>query len=438
MAARPLAVIVLAAGQGKRTRVSTPKVLLPLCGRTMLGTVLDAVAELAPAHTVVVLHHGKAEVEKAISSRQGLTVVDQGAPRGTGHAAQVALFALGNFQGDVLVVYGDCPLVTTDTLRALIAARGDARVAVLTAFPDDPDGLGRILRGERGELLGIKEQRDCTEEELGIEEVNAGLYCFDGKHLGQALASLRDDNAQKELYLTDTVEAFRAEGGAVASHTVEDPAEIQGVNSLYELAIARGLMQERIHLRHLANGVLIEDPSSTFIDWDVKIGRNTRILPCTLIRDGCVIGEGCEVGPFAHLRAQTVLEDGAEIGNFVEAKKTHLGAGTKAKHLSYLGDAVIGQKANIGAGTITANFDGKHKHVTTIEDGAFIGSGTVIVAPSRVGRGATTGAGAILKRNSNVPDGEVWVGMPAKTMKAGTPKAEPVKGDPAKKEDRPR
>ena len=417
---QPLAVIVLAAGLGKRTKVGIPKVLLPLCGRTLIGSVLDTVAELQPERTVVVLHHGKQEVEKTLLGRKDLTIVDQGEPRGTGHAVQVAMAALPGFSGDVVVVYGDCPLITADTLRALRDARGSlpggARAAILTAFPDDPTGLGRILRGKNGELLAIKEHKDCDEEELEIDEINAGFYCFDGRHLGKVLSTLRADNAQKELYLTDTIAAFRAEKAQVTTFTVDDPSEIQGVNALHDLAIARGLMQERIHLRHLANGVIIEDPSSTFIDHDVKIGRNTRILPCTVIRSGVVVGEHCEVGPFAHLRQDTVLEDGAEIGNFVETKKTHVGAGTKAKHLTYLGDTTIGKKVNVGAGTITANYDGKLKHHTRIEDGAFIGSGTVLVAPSRIGKNAMTGAGAIVKRGSEIPDGEVWVGVPAKKI----------------------
>lgn len=413
---QPLAVIVLAAGLGKRTKVGIPKVLLPLCGRTLIGSVLDTVAELTPDRTVVVLHHGKQEVEKAIADRKGLTIVDQGEPRGTGHAVQVAMAALSGFTGDVVVVYGDCPLITADTLRALREARGDARVSVLTAFPDDPTGLGRILRGRNDELVAIREHRDCSADELEIDEINAGFYCFDGRYLGKALATLRDDNAQKELYLTDTIAAFKKDRAEVATFTVEDANEIQGVNALHDLAIARAMMQERIHLRHLANGVILEDPSSTFIDWNVQIGRNTRILPCTVIRSGCIVGENCEVGPFAHLRQDTVLEDGAEVGNFVEIKKGRLGAGSKAKHLAYLGDTTVGKKANIGAGTITANYDGKAKHATTIEDGAFVGSGTVIVAPSRIGKNASTGAGAIVTRGSDVPAGEVWVGIPAKKL----------------------
>jgi bifunctional UDP-N-acetylglucosamine pyrophosphorylase/glucosamine-1-phosphate N-acetyltransferase len=413
---RPLAVVVLAAGLGKRTRVGVPKVLLPLCGRSLLETVLDTAHDLAPERTVVVLHHHKEMVEKAIAHRAGLTVVDQGEPRGTGHAVQVAMTALADFPGDVMIVYGDCPLVTVPTLRALRAARGNCGASLLTAVPDDPSGLGRILRDVAGNIVGIREERDCSPEEKEIDEINAGFYCFDARHLGEALVGLSDDNAQGELYLTDTV-ATLVEGPGVTTHTVEDADEILGVNSLRDLAIARDVMQERILLEHLAQGVIIEDPATTYIEHGVQIGAQTRILPCTVIRAGCSIGANCEVGPFAHLRLGTRLEDGAEVGNFVEVKKSTIGRGTKAKHLTYIGDATIGANANIGCGTITANYDGKHKHQTRIEDGAFIGSGTVLVAPATVGKNASTGAGAIVTRGSEIAPGEVWVGVPARPLR---------------------
>ena len=412
---RSLAVVVLAAGLGKRTKVNWPKVLLPLCGRTLLDTVLDAVAELEPERTIVVLHHHKDSVQKAIAGRDWLTTVDQGEPRGTGHAVQVAMESLVEFEGDIMVVYGDCPLITAPTLRALRDARAGAGASLLTAVPDDPTGLGRILRDVSGNIVGIREERDCSEEERDIGEVNAGFYCFDSQHLARALVGLSDDNAQGELYLTDTI-AQLVEGPGVMTHTVIDDDEILGVNSLRDLAAAREVMQERILLQHLANGVMIEDPATTYIEHGVQIGKDTRILPCTVIRTGCVIGVGCEVGPFAHLRLATRLEDGAEIGNFVEVKKSTVGRGTKAKHLAYLGDATIGAHANIGAGTITANYDGKHKHHTAIEDGAFIGSGTVLVAPVTVGKNAITGAGAIVTRG-HVPPGDIWVGVPARPMR---------------------
>lgn len=423
---RPLAVICLAAGLGKRTKVSVPKVLLPLCGRGLAAWALAAAAPLKPVRTVVVLHHQKDAVQKALQESMGdlfaqLRFVDQGAPKGTGHAVQVAMRELADFHGDVLVVYGDCPLITTDTLRELRDLRantiGGSPCSVLTACPADPTGLGRILRDDHGRLTGIREERDCSPDEREIGEINAGFYCFDSEALRPALDALRPDNAQAEYYLTDAVASLATKGLDVPTLEVADAAEIQGVNSLADLAVARLVMQERILLQHLLQGVLIVDPGTTWIDHDVRIGADTKILPCTVIGAGCVIGSHCEVGPFAHLRAGTVLEDGAEIGNFVEAKKTRLGAGAKAKHLTYLGDATIGAKANIGAGTITANYDGVHKHETRIGAHCFVGSGTVIVAPSELGEHAMTGAGAIVKRGSVIGAGEVWVGVPARKLK---------------------
>jgi len=414
---RPLAVVCLAAGLGKRTKVSIPKVLLPLCGRTLLVCSLDATAELQPERTVVVLHHQKDKVEKALAGRPGITAVDQGKPLGTGHAVQVAMQSLADFDGDVIVTYGDCPLMTAATLNRLRELRGNAPCALLTAHPDDPEGLGRILRDDDGRFVGIREQRDCSAQERAIDEVNAGFYCFDAQALRPALARLQPNNAQGEYYLTDVIAQFVAAGRDVPTLEADDSSEILGVNSLADLAVARVVMQERILVEHLANGVLIQDPTTTYIDHGVRIGADTRILPCTVITSGCVIGRHCEVGPFAHLRAGTVLDDGAEIGNFVEAKKTRVGQGTKAKHLTYLGDTTIGKHTNIGAGTITANYDGVHKHQTDIGDGCFIGSGTVIVAPSRLGARAMTGAGAIVTRGSAVGDGEIWVGVPARKLK---------------------
>ena len=418
---RPLAVICLAAGLGKRTKVSLPKVLLPLCGRTLVASALAAVAPLQPQRTVVVLSHQKDKVQAAVQAACGgmfprIDFVDQGAPRGTGHAVQAAMQALADFRGDVLITYGDCPLISTETLRELRELRGDAPCSVLTAVPDDPTGLGRILRDDDGRFTGIREHKDCSDDELEIDEINAGFYCFDADALRPALANLKPNNAQGELYLTDAVAAL-AKKREIPTLEAEDPAEITGVNTLADLSVARARMQERILLEHLDNGVIVVDPTTTWIDHGVTIGADTRILPATVIGTGCVVGRNCEVGPFAHLRAGTVLEDGAEIGNFVEAKKTRMGAGAKAKHLTYLGDATVGARANIGAGTITANYDGVHKHETTIGAGAFIGSGSVIVAPSTVGDEALTGAGAIVTRGSVIGPREVWVGVPARKLK---------------------
>ena len=413
---RPLAVLILAAGLGKRTKVPYPKVLLPLCGRSLVGTVLDTVAELEPERTIVVVSHGKEKVAEHLAGRPGLTLVDQGVPQGTGHAVQVAMPALEGFEGDVLVQYGDAAVISAETLQALRDERGDAAMSMLSAVLPDPSGLGRVLRDESGELVAVREERDCSEAERAIDEINAGFYCFDSAKLPAALAAMTPHNAQGEYYITDSIEFFLGRGDGVVAVQTEDADEVAAVNSLDELALVQQILRERILLGHLAAGVIIDDPSTTYIDHGVEIGPGTRILPCTVIHGGVVIGAGCEVGPFTQLRVGVVLEDGAQVGNFVEVKKSRIGKGSKAKHLSYLGDTTIGERANIGAGTITANYDGVAKHATVIEDGAFIGSGTVLVAPSRVGKGATTGAGAIVTRNTAIGDGEVFVGVPAKKL----------------------
>ncbi|MEC7726095.1 MAG: NTP transferase domain-containing protein [Planctomycetota bacterium] len=419
---RPLAVICLAAGMGKRTKVSMPKILLPLCGRTLAESALAAASELEPDHTVVVLHNQKekvqASLERALGGRGGQwTFVDQGAPKGTGHAVQAGMQPLQDFDGDVLVIYGDCPLMTAGTLAELRALRGDAACSALTAYPDDPTGLGRILRDDDGKFVGIREQKDCTADEDAIAEVNCGFYCFDAAKLRPALARLQPNNAQGEYYLTDVIADFVRDGEVLPTMEAVDLAEVQGVNSLAELAVVQSLMQERILLEHLDNGVLILDPAATWIDADVTIGSDTKIYPGTVIGAGCRIGAGCEVGPFAHLRGGTVLEDGAALGNFVEAKNAHVGAAAKAKHLTYLGDAKVGAGANIGCGTITANYDGVNKHETRIGADAFIGSGTVLCAPAEVGDGAMTAAGAIVKPGTAIQAQELWLGVPARYLR---------------------
>jgi bifunctional UDP-N-acetylglucosamine pyrophosphorylase/glucosamine-1-phosphate N-acetyltransferase len=384
----------------------------------MLEWVLRSVSELQPERTVVVLHHGLQQIveELELGEPSDLTVVDQGEPRGTGHAVLAAKAALSGFRGEVMVVYGDSPLMTGATLERLRVARGHRAASLLVATPTDPEGLGRILRDDTGWVTGIREQKDCSPVERAIPEINTGFYCFEPQALFAALAQVTDDNVQREIYLTDVVGILAAAGQPLVTVACEDESETLGVNTLEQLAAARTGLQQRILLRHLANGVLIEDPATTYIDDDVEIGAGTRVFPCTAIRNGVRIGANCEVGPFAHLRGATVMETGAQVGNFVEVKKSVLGAGAKAKHLTYLGDATIGKKANIGAGTVTANYDGKLKHQTRIGDGAFIGSGTIIVAPATVGDRAVTGAGALVTRNTEIGAGAVYVGVPARPL----------------------
>jgi len=318
----------------------------------------------------------------------------------------------------VLVLCGDVPLVRAETLDALLAAhrRAKASASILSATLDDGARYGRIVRGPSDEFVRIVEAKDANEHELVIGEINTGIYAFEAKDLARALPKVDADNAQGEYYLTDVAELLVAGGGAAQAVPAGSVEEVLGVNTFAELADAGARMRSRILAAFMADGVEIRDPATTWIDRAVTIGRGTRVLPSTIIERDVVIGAGCEVGPFAHVRPGTVLEDGAEIGNFVETKKTRVGKHTKAKHLTYLGDAVIGADTNIGCGTITANYDGKKKHVTTIGDGVHIGSGTVLVAPVRVGRGATTGAGAIVTAGHDVAPGDVVVGVPARSI----------------------
>lgn len=417
-------VVILAAGQGTRMKSALPKVLHELCGRPMLAWVLDQARSLDPERIVLVLGHGadaiRAELEKR-GEMEGVSIVIQEPQNGTGHALQCCAQELGEDPGRVVVLYGDMPLLREESLEELCIAAdetGPGGMALLTAMLDDPRGFGRIVRDQEGigRLTSIVEQRDCNAQQLEIREGNLGVYAFSGKELMEALPKLASNNAQGEYYLTDVVGMFVEAGRLVATVVLEDVEETIGVNNLEQLSEARWGLQARILEQHLANGVHIDDPSSAYIDHGVEIGCGTRVLPCTVIRSGVVIGEGCEVGPFTHLRAGTVLENGAEVGNFTECKNSTVGAGSKAKHLSYLGDAKIGAKTNIGAGTIFANYDGTHKHITKVGDGAFIGSGTIIVAPNEIADGATTGAGAVVTRGAKVGKDQVWVGIPAREL----------------------
>lgn len=445
----PLTVIILAAGLGKRMKSSLPKVLAPICGRPMVSWVVDEALALDPDRILLVVGHGRELVEAALEEhgqRKQVELVMQAEQRGTGHAVQMCMPALKGARGRIVILYGDMPLLRAATLRSLCeqqSASAPKGAAILTASPDDARGFGRVLRygtgAKAGQVEKVVEERDASPEIRAIREVNTGVYCFDAQGLLDALPRLATDNAQGEYYLTDCIGLFQAAGRPVVPLETTDLDEIIGVNNLKHLAEARWAVQMRILEQHLLNGVRIEDPATTYIDHGVTIGVGTKILPCTVIRGGVRIGAGCEVGPFTQLRPGTVLEDGAEIGNFTECKNAHIGGHTKAKHLAYLGDVSIGERANVGAGTIIANYDGVKKHKTAIASGAFLGSGTVVVAPNSIGAKATTGAGAVVTKNSNVGAGEVWVGVPArklakvapakpKTAKTKVPATKPAPG----------
>jgi len=423
-------VVILAAGQGTRMKSALPKVLHEVCGQPLIAWVLEQALSLDPERIVLVVGHEAAEVRERVAELEGaerVRFVVQEPQLGTGHALQMALPELEQESGTVVVLYGDMPVLGPWSLEALLDARdaaGPGGMAMLTAFPESPFGLGRIDRGADGEFRRIVEERDAGPEEKAIDEVNLGVYAFPATELRAALPKLSDANAQGEYYLTDVPRLFVESGSAVATVVLEDLDEAIGVNDLAQLAEARWALQLRILEGHLRAGVRIEDPATTYVDAGVEIGEGTRILPCTVIRRGVRIGRDCEVGPFTHLRAGTVLADGAEVGNFCESKNTSLGPGTKAKHLSYLGDGEVGARVNVGAGTIFANYDGLAKHRTKVGDGAFIGSGTTIVAPNEIGAGATTGANSVVAREAGVGADEVWAGIPARRFEGSVSVAE--------------
>ncbi len=419
----PLHILVLAGGESTRIRTGGPKALLDVCGRPLLEHILCASDGLPPGERAIVLGPThRAPIEKWMSG-QGLLdtwkVCLQPQPDGTGDAVRCGLPALPK-EGRVLVLYGDTPLLRPETLAFLVEQQGNC---LLTALVADPSGYGRVLRDdEDGSLLAIVEEKDADEQQRLVQEINTGVYLLDVAGLRRALEEVENDNAQGEFYLPDAAVAMiRGSSGEQHGTVVcleDGEEEILGVNDLRELAQAAALMRDRILLEHMERGVIIDDPHTTWIEDGVEIGAGSRIMPHCVLRRGVRIGQACMVGPFAHLRVGTVLHDRAEVGNFVETKNAELHEGAKSKHLTYLGDAEIGAKANIGCGTITANYDGKAKHRTVVGERAFIGSGTVLVAPVTVGDGATTGAGAVVTRGQDVPAGTTVVGVPARPLPA--------------------
>jgi bifunctional UDP-N-acetylglucosamine pyrophosphorylase / glucosamine-1-phosphate N-acetyltransferase len=440
---RPVAVMVLAAGEGTRMKSRIPKVLHRLCGRSMLGHVLAAVGELDPQRTVIVAGHGREEVSaEAARCAPDVSVVVQDYQAGTGHAVRMVIEALGIMPGIVLVTYGDMPLLRAGTLAALVrehAAAGNA-VTVLTARSADPSGYGRIIRDDRGSLAEIVEEADATPAQRAIDEINSGCYAFDGMLLADAVKRVATGNAQGQEYLTDVVAILRGDGHPAGAVLAADPGEIQGVNDRVQLAQVRRALNDRLLEAWMRAGVTIMDPASTWIDSDVTLEQDAEILPGTQLEGRTAIGPGARigphclltdtsvgpdasvsftvavqaeigpeatVGPYAYLRPGTRIGAGAHIGCHVELKNSVVGAGAKVPHLSYVGDADIGERANIGAATIFANYDGAAKHHTTVGTHAFVGSDTVLVAPVTVGDGAYTAAGSVV--TEDVPPGALAV-----------------------------
>lgn len=417
MPRKDLDILILAAGKGSRMRSDLPKVLHPLLGRPLIEHVLDVAGELRPREIGVIVGHGRERVKEALAGRDVGFVV-QREQKGTGHAVRSAARRFSGRGGDVVVLSGDVPLLTAGTLEAFVSRhrRSKAEASLITAVLDDPGSLGRVVRDGRGRLERIVEARDADPEQLALREVNSGIYCFRNAALFDGLTGLKKHAGSGEYYLTDVVKDLVAAGQKVTAFTAEDPSEASGINTKDDLSAAQHALKARIFDHHAARGVEIVDPSLTFIDKGVTIGPGTVVLPFSVIMGSVNIGARCRVGPFAHVRSGSVLEDDSAVGNFVEMKNATLGESSRALHLSYLGDASIGRGVNIGAGTITANYDGRNKHRTTVGDGAFVGSGAILVAPIEVGRDATVGAGSVVPANEDVADGATVVGVPARPL----------------------
>ena len=415
----------MAAGAGMRMNSDLPKVLHRVAGRAMLDAVLDEAEKLSPERIVVVAGHGRERVEPHLAGRPGVRLAVQDPPRGTGDAVARALPHLAGAKGPILVLSGDTPLITVESLRLLLGhfERTRAAVALFSARPGDPGSLGRIVR-RNGRFSAIVEVRDATPAQKKIGEINAGIYCFRADALRRGLRAIDDDNAAGEFYLTDAVTALVRAKAVVEAVEIPDAREAMGVNSRRELAFADAVERRRGAERLIDQGATLLDPESTLVGPYVSAARDVVIHPFVVLEGRTRLAEGCEiksfcdlndsivgarttVGPFARLRPGTVLEEDVRVGNFVETKKARLKRGAKASHLSYLGDTEVGEDANIGAGTITCNYDGEKKHFTRIGRGAFIGSDTQLVAPVEVGEGAYVGAGSTI--TENVPPGALAI-----------------------------
>jgi bifunctional UDP-N-acetylglucosamine pyrophosphorylase / glucosamine-1-phosphate N-acetyltransferase len=445
-------VLILAAGKGTRMKSSLPKVLHGVAGRPMIEYVLDAAGAVSPASCTVVVGHEAAMVQRALGGREGLRFLLQEPQLGTGHALLQAEPLFRGMRGTLVLLSGDVPLLSVATLRALTArhAESGAAATVVTAIVDDPAGYGRIVR-EEGRVTRIVEHRDASPDVRAVREINSGIYAFDLEPLFPALARIGSGNAQGEYYLTDLVALYSGEGRTVSSLVVPDVHEVLGINSRIELAATGRRVWQARNDALMASGVTVEDPATTYVGHAVVVGTDTVLRPGVVLEGTTRIGRGCvlfpgvriedseigdqvtvydhslisgariaagvQVGPFARLRPETVVDERAHIGNFVELKKTHLGAGSKASHLAYLGDATIGVGVNIGAGTITCNYDGVRKNPTVIGDRAFIGSDSQLIAPVKVGSDAYVAAGSSI--TDDVPSGSLAIARGRQVVKEG-------------------
>jgi bifunctional UDP-N-acetylglucosamine pyrophosphorylase/glucosamine-1-phosphate N-acetyltransferase len=448
-----LHVVILAAGKGTRMKSAVSKVVHPLAGRPLIEHVIRTTTGLDVATTTVVVGHGADDVRAALAGYPGVDFVVQSPQLGTGHALLQAESVLAGRRGTVLLLYGDVPLLTAGTLRQLLERHRGRRAAltVLTATLADPYGYGRIVRDAAGQITRIVEERDASADQRAIREVNSGIYALELDGLFEDLRHLATDNSQGEYYLTDLVSGHHQRGRRVETLCIDDPTELRGVNTRVDLAELGRVLLDRTRRALMLQGVTLEDPATTYIDADVVVGEDTVIAPGVTLGGRTIIGARCHIrsgtritdstigddvtvldhtvivqstvangaaiGPMAHVRPGSDVGPGARVGNFVELKKTVLGAGSKANHLAYLGDAIIGERVNVGAGVITCNYDGVAKNRTTIEDGVFVGSDSQLVAPVTIGAGAYVAAGSTITQN--VPAGSLAVARSLQTNKEG-------------------
>ena len=424
-----IAALILAAGKGTRMKSELVKVMHLLEGKPMISYPVAVARALGAERIALVVGHQADKVRDWCAGDDHISIVLQEEQLGTGHAVASAAGFLEGCAGDVLILCGDVPLITGETLRSLIAVHAEhgGTVTILTARVPDPFGYGRVIKDATGRVLRIVEQKDASAAELEVNEINSGIYCVNAAFLRDAITKIGNDNAQKEYYLTDIIGLATGQGHACYTATVALPSEVMGVNDRVQMATAGAVLRRRINEAFMVSGVTIIDPAVTYIEQGTGIGRDSIIYPNTFIGGGTIIGEGCvidhsvtitgcrlgdrvhikagsvledaivhndtAVGPMAHLRPGTVLKEHVKIGNFVETKKAIIEEGSKASHLTYLGDCFIGKDVNIGCGTITCNYDGKKKHITIIEDGVFVGSDVQFVAPVKVGKNSLIAAG---------------------------------------------